>query len=254
MQLKSDNCYLFDSNTVNNIVSNITNMSPYAFEYQLGGGYLTLPGGHRVGICGSMQTRLNGEYIFKEICSINIRVCKSKIVYDEEVFSKLHTQNSIYNTCIVSPPKCGKTTFLKNYIIYLSKIMPQVHICVADEREELCGGAYMQSSGVMGHNTSFISACSKIHAAEMFVRCMSPGVVIFDEVWSEDDFRAVENVFAAGVGAVFSIHGTSFDTVSKRKELEHLLPYIHCYADISCRNGVGTIEQIGRVAIGERFG
>ena len=232
------NRYIIPQGIVGNIINNITNMSAYAYGYQLDGGYLTLNGGHRVGICGKISYTKDGKAVYKNITSINIRICKNKMLFDDVVFGRLY-HNVIYNTCVISPPSCGKTTFLKNYIMHLNRYRPDVHICVADERGEM-----WQNNG---DNVSVISNCTKDKAAEVFVRCMSPGVVVFDELWSDSDFYAVANVISAGIPALFSIHGTSYKNAMNNIRFKKLSQYIQCCVQLSNRKGNGTVEYAGGV-------
>ncbi len=224
-----------DEDVPGSIVTNITNMSAYAYEYQLSGGYIPLYGGHRVGICGDFTYNRDGKAIFGKINSVCFRISQNRMLYNRDVFKKMYNK-TIYNTCVVSPSGCGKTTFLKNFIMHLDDVRPDIHICIADERGELavCGL----------RNASVLSNCNKGKAVEFFVRCMNPGVIVFDELWSEDDFLYVKNAMLSGVSTVFSIHGTDKENLVYHRSFNTLSPYIERCVILSKRFGPGTIESV----------
>ena len=215
----------------------MTGMSGYAYEYQLNGGYISLDGGYRVGICGELSHNRDGRAEFATINTVCIRVPQDRMLYSNECFKKLYDK-SVYNTCVISPSGCGKTTFLKNFVMHLNETRPQLHICIADERGEL------SPKGLK--NSSIMTNCNKSKAVEYFVRCMNPDVIVFDEVWSEVDFTAVHNAMQSGVPVVFSIHGTSTDNLVFQNHYKSLSELVSRVVILSKRLGPGTIEAMER--------
>ncbi|NLX62934.1 MAG: stage III sporulation protein AA, partial [Tissierellia bacterium] len=99
----------------------ISNYSIYAFEEEIKNGFITLKGGHRVGITGKVLYGANGVENIKNISSLNIRIAREKIGVSNKLLKYIiDYPDSIYNTLIISPPQCGKTTILRDLIRNLS--------------------------------------------------------------------------------------------------------------------------------------
>ena len=96
--------------------------SYYALERQLAEGFLTIPGGHRVGFTG--QAVLEGREIrtIKNINSLNYRISHQLIGIGEGLIEKIFNkkEDQVYNTLIIAPPLCGKTTLLRDLIRLIS--------------------------------------------------------------------------------------------------------------------------------------
>ena len=97
------------------MIAKISNYSLYAFEEEIKQGYITLKGGHRVGLAGECVISKGEVKTIKNISSLNIRICKEVIGASNQVMKVIAENNRVYNTLIVSPPKCGKTTILREY-------------------------------------------------------------------------------------------------------------------------------------------
>ena len=94
------------------MMAKISNYSLYAFEEEIKQGYITLKGGHRIGLAGECVIS-NGEVrTIKNISSLNIRISREVVGSSDKVMKLITNNNRVYNTLIVSPPKCGKTTIL----------------------------------------------------------------------------------------------------------------------------------------------
>lgn len=228
---------VLEDNIPENIFANITGMSPYAFEYQLNGGYIPLKFGYRVGVSGEISYTREGKAVFGKINSLCIRVSQNRMLYDTNVFKTLY-DDRIYNTCVISPSGCGKTTFLKNFAAHINTVRPDIHMCIADERGEL------SISGLK--NSSVMSNCNKSKAVEYFVRCMNPGLIMFDELWGEDDFVSVRNAMMSGIPVVFSIHGTDEENTVYHQHYDKLKSLIKRNVILSKKSGPGTLEVIKR--------
>ena len=216
-------------------MSNITAMSSFAYDYQLSRGYITLKYGYRVGISGDISYNRNGKEQFAKINSVCFRIAQDRMLYNPACFKKLYDK-SVFNTSVISPPGCGKTTFLKNLIMHLNDNRPDMHICIADERNELTPFGLK--------NASIMTNCNKGKSVEYFVRCMNPDLIVFDELWYECDFESVRNAMMSGVSVVFSIHGTETGKVVFQKDYDSLLPHIKRSVKLSERLGPGTIEKL----------
>ena len=96
------------------IIQKISSYSIYAFEEEIKQGYITIQGGHRVGICGTCVLEENSLKTIKHISSINIRIAREVKGCSDGILPFIIKDNSILNTIIISPPKCGKTTILRD--------------------------------------------------------------------------------------------------------------------------------------------
>ena len=96
------------------IIQKISSYSIYAFEEEIKQGYITIQGGHRVGICGTCVLEGNSLKTIKHISSINIRIAGEVRGCSEGILPFIIKDNTIFNTIIISPPKCGKTTILRD--------------------------------------------------------------------------------------------------------------------------------------------
>ena len=110
------------------IMQRISNYSIYAFEDEIRQGYITIKGGHRVGLCGICVIENNIIKTIKDISSINIRACKEIIGCADKVMPYITHNNLMYNTIIISPPKCGKTTLLRDITRIISRAATKVKI------------------------------------------------------------------------------------------------------------------------------
>lgn len=96
--------------------------SIYAYKNQICEGFLTVKGGHRIGITGTAVTEGNHIVNLKYITSLNFRIAREVINCSNHLLSEIvdKENNTIYNTLIVSPPGKGKTTMLRDIIRNIS--------------------------------------------------------------------------------------------------------------------------------------
>ena len=183
-----------------------TKMSPYAFAEELSEGYITVEGGHRIGICG----KKSGGMI-REITSVNMRIAREVKGCSDGVFDKLLPFN---NTLVISPPGAGKTTLLRDVARRLSDMGTKV--AVADERCEIgaCFRGVPQHD--VGVNTDILSGFPISDAVMMLLRTMSPQVIVTDELGSAEDYATVCAMTKAGVKILASAHGNSREEVCQR--------------------------------------
>ncbi|MCK8826640.1 stage III sporulation protein AA [Natroniella acetigena] len=232
----------------------MTASSLYTIEEELKAGYLTLPGGHRVGLVGQVIREHNQIKRIKYISGLNIRLCQEIIGAADEVVRQIITGNDdIYNTLIISPPRCGKTTLLRDLTRQLSNGISELNfkglkVGVVDERSEI-GGAYQGvAQNRLGRRTDLLDRAPKAEGMMLLIRSMSPDLIVTDEIGSKEDVKAIWEALNAGVRVITTIHGNDLAEVRSRLKLKELLreDVFRRIIILSGRSGPGTIEKIIR--------
>jgi len=194
---------------VRDIVERIGQHSLYAFEAELRAGYITLPGGHRVGVCGQVVLDEGAVGGWRHIGGVNIRVARNIFGCADFVLPHVFDGNGFLHTMIISPPGFGKTTILRDIVRQVSDGGLQVGL--VDERSEVAGCFQGVPQNDVGMRTDVIDGCPKHLAMVMLLRAMSPQVIAVDEIGGPDDARAVEMVLNAGVKLLCTAHGNSIE-------------------------------------------
>ncbi len=244
--------YVVSIKDIENAYQLITDYSVYAVEEEIKNGFITLKGGHRVGICGRVVLRDSHIHAIKNISGLNIRISKQKIgVSDKIMHYLIDEKNIFYNTLIISPPQCGKTTLLRDIIRNLSNGMDEFGISgfkvgVVDERSEICGVYQGSPQNDVGIRTDILDACPKAQGMMMLIRAMSPNIIATDELGKEEDIYALQEALNAGIKIITTIHGNSIEEISRRPQLNLLLKQqvFERMIILSNQPTVGTIQAI----------
>ena len=205
------------------MLSYISEYSLYAYQEELRQGYITIEGGHRIGIAG--ETAKDGEGIagIKYISFLNIRVAHEKKGCAEKILPYLKDEKSIYNTLLVSKPGAGKTTCLRDCIRSLSdgtEDLDGMKICVVDERSEIAACHLGIPQNDMGMRTDVLTGCSKSEGMMLMLRSMSPQIIAVDELGRKEDFRAVEQAACSGVRILGTVHADNVEELWEKPYLK----------------------------------
>lgn len=220
----------------------ISEASVYALTDEIKNGFITVSGGHRVGICGSVVSE-NGKIMnINHVSGLNYRIAKEVIGVAKEIMPYVYNQSHIRNTLIISPPQCGKTTLLRDVARSLSELGKKVSII--DERNEISA----MSGGCTGYNlgvsSDILSGASKAEGSLLMLRSMSPDVIVTDELGVDEEGRVLSKIASSGVNIISTVHAFDRTDLEKRKEIAAICPFFSCFVTLSRRKGVGTIEEI----------
>ncbi|MDD2282585.1 MAG: stage III sporulation protein AA [Eubacteriales bacterium] len=200
----------------------LSQYSYYAFAEQLARGYITVAGGHRIGVAGRVTVQKGRVAAMAETGSINIRIARQVKGAGKTALPWLFSRGQLLNTLILAAPGCGKTTLLRDLIRLISD-EAGLTVGVADERSELAGCYRGIPQLDVGCRTDVLDGCPRDQGLEMLVRSMGPQVVAADEIGRRADARALENVLAAGVAVLTTAHARDLAEARQRPVLRGLL-------------------------------
>lgn len=198
--------------------------SLYAYMDEIRQGFITIPGGHRIGIVGYMnfdsKECLN---TIRYISGLNIRIAHEKRDCARLAIPYLKNGNGIFHTFVVSAPGIGKTTWLRDCIRILSSGADGLKIGVVDERSEIgaCYRGMVQTD--LGFRTDVLDHCPKLYGMKMLLRTMSPHVIAVDELGKEEEFKEIYHMAYCGVSILGTIHGNSIDEIMEKPYISELI-------------------------------
>lgn len=203
-------------------VEHVSRYSRYAFEEQIRQGYLTAPGGHRVGICGRAVWEGDRLKTIFPITFMNIRVAREKKGCGIGTAEKLWENGQFLDTLILSPPGVGKTTLLRDLIRIHSygAGVPACSVGVVDERCELAACYQGIPQNDLGPRTDVLDGCPKREGMMMLIRAMSPRILAVDEIGSPEDFEALEYAMNCGSGILATTHAKNVQEMNARPGFE----------------------------------
>ena len=210
----------------------LTQYSLAAHQAEWAQGFLPLPGGHRLGICG-----VNGPQGMLEITSLCVRIAHEIKGAGDAVFPLIQRKN----TLIIGPPGAGKTTLLRDLIRQYS--LNSVPVGVADERTEIAACRDGAAQLDVGPMTDVISGMEKARAVMLLIRAMAPQVIAMDEIGGEKDAAALSEALRCGVTVLAAAHGRNPEDVRKRQGMEALFAHGAVEAWVQLQ-GVGTPPRV----------
>lgn len=237
--------YIASREDISIIVELITKSSIYTYGRYINEGYMTLPGGNRVGLVGNCNFCDGKINNVTEINSLNIRLSHEKKGVADIVFDDVYHHGKVKNTIIISPPGCGKTTFLRDLARLLGNAAKTQNIIscgIIDERYELASVFNGTSCLDIGANNFVISGCPKSVAIPMITRSMSPDVIITDEMCGSSDFCAARFAKASGCSLIASVHGK--DEINCELTSDEVNNLFDTIIVLSRKKGPGTIEKL----------
>ena len=212
------------------IFEKICENSIYSYRKQICEGFITIKGGHRIGITGNVAMEDNRVININYVSSLNFRIARQKLECSNELLKYVINieADNIYNTLIVSPPGCGKTTILRDAIRKISNGIKEINfrgrtVGVVDERGEIAAMYKGIPQNDIGIRTDIVDNISKDKGMHMLVRSMSPEIIACDEIGSFEDIQAVNYAICSGVKGIFTAHGDSIEELNLNAEISDLL-------------------------------
>lgn len=206
------------------IINQLSQFSLYRLEDELKQGYITIQGGHRVGLAGKVNTSNGSVKAIKDITSFNIRIAKQKKgiadPYVKYLFNKCYM-----HTLIIGAPQTGKTTLLRDLSRLIAtgwRGVAAAKVGIVDERSEIAGCIDGIPQHDIGLRSDILDACPKAEGMMMLIRSMSPDVLIVDEIGSREDVEAIQEAIHAGVTIICTAHGHSLEDLKRRNSFKML--------------------------------
>lgn len=205
---------------ISSTMETLSGYSLYAFSEEVKKGFITISGGHRIGIAGRTITDNESVVDIRHINSLNIRICHEIKGCADKILPYVMELQEVKNTMIISPPGCGKTTLLRDLVRLISNKV--VNVSVVDERSEIGGNFRGQIRNDCGKNTDILDGCPKTIGMKMLLRSMAPDCIAVDEIGEDKDIEAIEEILNCGVGIICTVHGATIKDVLNRRALKQL--------------------------------
>lgn len=195
------------------IFSRLCNYSIYSYQNEFKNGFITIKGGHRVGICATAlysQGKLTG---IRDVSSLNIRIARNIKGAADEIFKKLDLYSG--KILIYGKPSSGKTTVLRDIARRLSLSMKKV--CIIDQRGEIAA----QFNGTNQNDIGFCDVLNGYEKSEgmmQAIRSLSPDIIICDEISTIKEVNSMIECLNSGVNIITTIHAENLGELKIKKQ------------------------------------
>ncbi|MDM5229214.1 stage III sporulation protein AA [Cytobacillus sp. NJ13] len=219
--------YIVESEDAVHLLNKISHFSIYTLEEELKRGYITIEGGHRVGLAGKVILEQGKVKAIRDISSFNIRIAREKIGIAQNLIPRIYRDGWLH-TMIIGPPQTGKTTLLRDIARIISSgdlngDFPASKVGIVDERSEIAGCVNGIPQMTFGNRIDVLDACPKAEGMMMMIRSMSPEVLVVDEIGRHEDAEAIMEAVNAGIKLIMTTHGNSLEEIKKRPTLQAIL-------------------------------
>lgn len=233
---------------IERVLAVLADHSIYAHVNELRQGFITLHGGHRVGVAGRAILTDNVPSAIHRVSGLNLRHARAVLGPGTALLEHIQKAGVSGRSFLVfSPPRCGKTTVIRDICRHLGD--GGVRVVVVDERSEIAGlGSTVGAGFDLGLHTDVLDAWPKPEGIEVAIRTLSPDVVVVDELGTVRDVIAIDRARHSGVDVVATLHAASLQDVLCRDALKPAITtgLFDALVLLSRRHGPSTIEKIWR--------
>lgn len=203
-------------------LEHLTQHSLYAWEAELGSGFLTIPGGHRVGVAGRVVEISHGRRTIRDVQSLNYRIARSVNGVAGAYLPRICERGRALSTLILGPPGSGKTTLLRDLVRSASDGLGGLRahqVALVDERSEVAASHLGVPGRDVGARTDVLDGCPKALGMRMALRALGPEVIATDELGGAEDATVVADLSHAGVTLFATAHAAQSGALQEREEL-----------------------------------
>lgn len=218
--------YILRNAELSRIFEMMCKNSIYAWQDEIANGFLTLRGGHRVGISGKAIYKNSDVYSIRDISGLNIRIARQVMGAGDSFIQEIIKDKQFISTLIVSPPGFGKTTVLRDLVRQMSNGVDDVkgvNISLIDERSEIAAVFNGIPQNDIGIRTDVMDGISKYDGINMMVRSMGPEFIATDEIGTKEDVEAILYAVNSGVKILATAHGNDMEDLMRRSELASVI-------------------------------
>lgn len=201
------------------LIEALSEHSLYARAEETAQGYLTLRGGHRMGLCGRISLS-DGQSVLSGVGSVCIRIAGEWPGTASPLMAHLDSAPSLL---LIGPPGAGKTTMLRDLARQLASGRNAHQVAIVDERSELAACVNGIPQLDVGQSTDVLDGLAKARAIPWLIRSMAPHVIITDELGGDADASAVMDAVNCGVSVCASVHGTSLQDAAARPSIAAMM-------------------------------
>ena len=208
------------------VLDRAAEFSVYRCASSIRSGYITVQGGYRIGLCGTVVQRGGEILTIQDLSSMTIRIAKAYPGAADTLYPQLWDKGAFCSTLIIAPPGGGKTTLLRDLIRRLSDgdgAHPALRMAVVDERGELGAVYHGAVQFDLGRHTDILTGVPKAEGISMLLRTMNPQIIAVDEITDSADIHAMSLAANCGVSFLATVHGRDLREIRQRKVCRELL-------------------------------
>ena len=220
--------YIIKTEDILEALEHICQNSIHTYQNQICNGYITVKGGHRVGVTGNAVIESEKVININYISGLNFRIAKQILNSSNKIIPYVLDiqNNTVFNTLIVSAPAAGKTTILRDLVRQISNGVENfngLNVGLVDERGELAAMFKGVPQNDIGIRTDVLDNIPKAIGMRMLIRSMSPNVIVADEIGNSDDVEAINYAICCGIKGIFTAHGATFEDLALNPTIKQLL-------------------------------
>lgn len=233
---------------IEDVIFRASECSIYSVNEQIKKGFIVTDEAVRIGIGGNLIEENGHIKTMTNFSSCNIRVPHIVKNCSLNAFPYIVSEKGVENTLVISPPACGKTTFLRDFVSQLSERNLPYNILLLDERGEL-------DQGINSNFTDRIAFSTKKVGFENGIRSLAPDIIVTDEIGQAEDVEAIRYASSCGVKILASTHADNMETFCKKPLFADLIKekIFKRFVLLSKRNGPGTFEGVYNENLGRIY-